>query len=163
MKSVGNFMNKQITHLREIRDAPEAVAGGIAIGMFFGFTPFFGVKTLLAIAVAWVFRCSKLAAAIAVTLHDLLIPIAPFVLWIEYKVGYWMITRPHQWPKAMHLGHVSLAEFLDWTNFIQMGKPLIIGSLLVGAIFALISYTITHRLLIQLEEKHHMLRPKIDE
>jgi uncharacterized protein (DUF2062 family) len=33
--------------LLAIRDTPEAIAGGVAIGIFFGFTPLFGLKTAL--------------------------------------------------------------------------------------------------------------------
>ena len=53
-------------------DTPHSIALGSAIGIFFGFTPLWSLKTLLSIGVAWVFRCNKLAAAIAVTLHDIL-------------------------------------------------------------------------------------------
>jgi len=40
--------------LRQIRDAPRAVAGGVAIGIFWGFTPLLGFKTLLSIFFAWI-------------------------------------------------------------------------------------------------------------
>ncbi|MGZ5023286.1 MAG: DUF2062 domain-containing protein, partial [Chthoniobacterales bacterium] len=40
--------------LIQINDTPHSVALGSAIGMFFGFTPLFGLKTLLSILVAWV-------------------------------------------------------------------------------------------------------------
>src|SRR5262245_2127912 len=59
--------------LMAIADTPHSIALGSAIGIFFGFTPLYPLKTLLSIAVAWIFRCNKIAAAIAVTLHDVVI------------------------------------------------------------------------------------------
>src|SRR5439155_8507862 len=56
-----------------IADTPHSIALGSAIGIFLGFTPLWSLKTLLSIAVAWMLRCNKIAAAIAVTLHDVII------------------------------------------------------------------------------------------
>ena len=67
---------------------------GSAIGMFFGFTPLYPLKTLLSIAVAWICRCNKVAAAIAVTLHDVLIFAMPAIYFAEYKLGCWVLQRP---------------------------------------------------------------------
>ena len=65
--------------LMAIADTPHSIAFGSAIGIFFGFTPLYPLKTLLSIAVAWIFRCNKIAAAIAVTLHDVLIWAMPAI------------------------------------------------------------------------------------
>jgi hypothetical protein len=40
--------------LMTIADSPHSIALGSAIGIFFGFTPLYPLKTLLSIAVAWV-------------------------------------------------------------------------------------------------------------
>ena len=70
--------------LMTIADTPHSIALGSAIVIFFGFTPLYPLKTLLSIAVAWVFRCNKVAAAIAVTLHDVLIWAMPAIYVAEY-------------------------------------------------------------------------------
>src|SRR5205807_1251273 len=80
--------------LMTIADTPHSIALGSAIGIFFGFTPLWSLKTLLSIAVAWICRCNKIAAAIAVTLHDVLIFVMPAVYFAEYKVGCWSLHRP---------------------------------------------------------------------
>ena len=51
--------------LLAIRDTPEAIAGGVAIGIFLGFTPLFGLKTLGAIFLAWLTRSNIIAAVLA--------------------------------------------------------------------------------------------------
>ena len=80
--------------LMTIVDTPHSIALGSAIGIFFGFTPLYPLKTLLSIVVAWVFRCNKIAAAIAVTLHDVLIWAMPAIYVAEYHLGCWSLQRP---------------------------------------------------------------------
>ena len=77
-----------ITHLRmllQIHDTPHAIAGGVSLGIFFGFTPLFCFRALLAILLAWVFRCSKVAAAIAVNLHELIFFVWPLVYRLDTR------------------------------------------------------------------------------
>src|SRR2546422_10557926 len=80
--------------LMAIADTPHSIALGSAIGIFFGFTPLYPLKTLLSIAVAWVCRCNKIAAAIAVTLHDVGIWAMPAIYIAEYQLGCWSLHRP---------------------------------------------------------------------
>ena len=56
------WFRKHSLKLLAIRDTPQAIAGGVAIGMFFGFTPLFGLKTILAIFCAWLTGSNILAA-----------------------------------------------------------------------------------------------------
>src|SRR5438067_7554442 len=79
--------------LMTIADTPHSIALGSAIGIFFGFTPLYPLKTLLSIAVAWVCRCNKIAAAIAVTLHDVVIWAMPAIYIAEYHLGCWSLHR----------------------------------------------------------------------
>ena len=67
-----------------IEDTPHSIALGVAIGIFFGFTPLWSLKTLLSIAVAWLFKSNKIAAAISVQLHDLILPFMPAIYLWEY-------------------------------------------------------------------------------
>ena len=75
------FQDKYEQLLR-VKDAPRAIALGAAVGVFFGFIPLWGVKTLLAIGLARLLRGSLVAAAIAVTLHDVLLPLVPLLLFL---------------------------------------------------------------------------------
>lgn len=66
--SLAHFKQWLASHhmtLMAINDTPHSIALGSAIGIFFGFTPLWSMKTLLSIAVAWVCRSNKIAAAIA--------------------------------------------------------------------------------------------------
>jgi uncharacterized protein (DUF2062 family) len=124
----------------ELRDSPHAIAGGVAIGIFFGFTPLFGLKTLLALGTAWVTRTSKLAAVIVVSLHDLLTPIAPVLLRVEYDIGYWLLSHPHHLPPKLGEHHLHFGELMKWTTFFNIGLPMLIGSLFIAAPCAAVGY-----------------------
>jgi uncharacterized protein (DUF2062 family) len=128
-----------------MNDTPHSVALGSAIGIFFGFTPLWSLKTLLSIAVAWVCRCNKIAAAIAVTLHDVLIFVMPAVYFAEYKLGCWTLRRP---PPAHRVRfHFGLHDYLNWGMFQHLVWPAIIGSLFLAIPSAVFVYCLM-RLLI---------------
>src|SRR2546423_13050349 len=80
--------------LMTIADSPHSIALGSAIGIFFGFTPLYSLKTLLSIAFAWICRSNKVAAAIAVTVHDVAIFAMPPIYFLEYKLGCCALHRP---------------------------------------------------------------------
>ena len=96
--TLNKWLTKNFEHLLKIKASPDTIALGAAVGVFFGFIPLLGLKTLLAIGVTWIFGGNKLAAAIAVTLHDLLLPIVPMLIRFEYDLGYWISNNPHEFP-----------------------------------------------------------------
>jgi uncharacterized protein len=57
------WLSKHHMTLMTIADTPHSIAFGSAIGIFFGFTPLYPLKTLLSIAVAWAWpmqqNCSR--------------------------------------------------------------------------------------------------------
>ena len=71
---IHQWMRAHHMTLMNLPDTPHSIALGAAIGMFFGFTPLFTMKTLLAFAITWLCRANKTAAIITVTLHDILLP-----------------------------------------------------------------------------------------
>jgi uncharacterized protein len=126
-------------------DTPHSIALGSAIGIFFGFTPLWSLKTLLSIAFAWICRCNKIAAAIAVTVHDVLIFVMPAIYFAEYKVGCWTLHRP---PPAHRIRfHFGLHDYLDWGVFQRLVWPAVIGSLFLAIPSAVMVYFIMRMLI----------------
>lgn len=125
--------------------------------MFMGFTPLFGVKTLLSLIGAYLLRCSKLAAVISVSLHDVVWPFLPFLLKVEYDIGYFLLSHPHVMPAKMVVKNLHMADMLKWTTFLEVGRPLLVGSLFVSAPAALITYAIMLPLLKR-RETHRLAR-----
>ena len=139
-----DYVRTLCRRLLELRDTPHAIAGSVAIGVFYGFTPLFGVKTLLSLVTAWLARCSKIAAVISVSLHDVVTPLWPFLLRLEYEIGFWILSHPHQLPPKLALHHVKLFELLKWSTFPKLGLPTLLGSVVIAVPSAVIAYTISY-------------------
>jgi uncharacterized protein (DUF2062 family) len=116
-----------------LKETTHAIALGTAIGMFFGFVPLWGFKTLLALGVARLVRGNLLATAIAATLHDIALPLMPLLLRWEYDIGYWLLSHPHELPPSLHLSHHSPAIWFRWSTFLTVGRPLLLGALVFAA------------------------------
>ncbi len=147
-RSVAHFKEWLSEHhmtLMTIADTPHSVALGSAIGMFFGFTPLYPLKTLLSIVVAWICRCNKVAAAIAVTLHDVLIFAMPAIYFAEYKLGCRVLHRPP--PMHIHLGRIGFRDYVNWHLFSRWIWPALIGSLFLAIPAAIAAYLLM-RLLV---------------
>ncbi|MBU6400937.1 MAG: DUF2062 domain-containing protein [Verrucomicrobia bacterium] len=157
MKSPNKFdlrswFGQHYHNLVGIADTPSAIATGFAVGVFFGFTPLLGLKTLLSIVAAWVLRSSKIAAVIGVTLHDVILPFLPLLLRFEFQLGYWLLSNPHQLPPRFHISGIQPREFLQWTTFLTVGGPLLIGSMIIGIPGAIAAYWIAKGLVIEYQK-----------
>ncbi|MFD0892482.1 DUF2062 domain-containing protein [Luteolibacter ambystomatis] len=149
------WLHEKWTHLFLLKDRPHAIALGVGLGMFWGFTPFLFFKTLLAMGTSRLFRGNVVAAAIAVQLHDVTIPISPWLLLWEYRVGYWLLHAPHEFPP----GHPKVSELLRWSTIFTVGKPLVLGSLLLAVPIGVISYGLMLRYLERREAKRAAAPP----
>ncbi|MFL6541363.1 MAG: DUF2062 domain-containing protein [Chthoniobacterales bacterium] len=133
--------------LMAIEDSPHAIALGMAIGVFFGFTPLWSLKTLLSIGVAWLFNSNKIAAAISVTLHDVILPFMPAIYWWEYKLGYY--TLNHAKPPKVQFAHMAMHDYLHWKRFVSVIWPTLIGSLFLALPCAVVFYFIVRALVVR--------------
>jgi uncharacterized protein (DUF2062 family) len=149
MAHLKQWLGEHHMTLMAIADTPHSIALGSAIGIFFGFTPLYPLKTLLSIAVAWVCRCNKIAAAIAVTLHDVLIFAMPAIYFAEYKLGCWTLGRTP--PHRIRFGPFALRDYLHWHVFSRVVWPTFwpafIGSLFLAVPSAIIIYFVMRLLL----------------
>jgi len=150
-----NWLHNHSLKLLAIRDTPEAIAGGVAIGVFFGFSPFFGFKTLLSLLFAWLMRCNLLAAVIAVTLHDLTWPFIPVIYRFEYDLGFWLRSSPHHFPPPLRHMHWDARAWPSFGVFYNtIGKPLMLGSIVFGTPCAVATFFLTRQGLIAYRRKH---------
>lgn len=124
--------------LMTLPDTPHAIALGSAIGMFFGFTPLFGLKTLLSFGGAWLCKANKTAAVITVTLHDVLLPFVPAMFFWQYKVGMWAMYG--RVPQRPGFRQVALRDYMEWTTFLTVGRPILVGSLYLALPAAVVVY-----------------------
>jgi hypothetical protein len=143
MSRVRQFLLRQYRRwkaaLTQIRDTPHAIAGGVAIGVMFGFTPLYGFKTVLAVLVAWLFSCSKLSAVLAVAAHDIFFPLAPLILRWQFQIGFFLVNHPHRWPPKLSPKHFHFENYLSLKTF-HVLWPTFVGSLVIGTPIAVVSY-----------------------
>ncbi len=150
------WLHKHSLKLLAITDTPEAIAGGVAIGMFFGFTPFFGLKTILTIFLAWLSGSNILAAVLASAAHDVILPLMPAIYLWEYDVGYWLLSQPHQWPSALPKLHWEGLSLRAWLLFLTgVGKPLMVGGCVCAMPFAVLTFVLTKNFVARHQRKKH--------
>jgi uncharacterized protein len=118
--------------LVRLRGRPEALARGLACGVFAGLFPFFGSQTVLALLLALIFRGNKILAAVGPWISNPFtsVPIYAF----NFYVGKWLLNDRTQ----------TQVSFQSWQEIMQLGSqilwPLLVGCLFVGFICAIISY-----------------------
>jgi len=170
--SLTRWFHAHSLKLLAIRDTPEAIAGGIAIGIFFGFTPLWGFKTLLSIFFAWLTRSNILAAVLAGSLHDVIFPFMPLIWRFEFEIGYWVLSHPHQfppthvglhWREQIHWREHSWSEWVE-TFLFGVGRPTLVGSVVLGAPLSVLSFFLSKVLVARHQaKKQHQKEPAVQQ
>ncbi|CAK6688700.1 hypothetical protein IFHNHDMJ_00460 [Synechococcus sp. CBW1107] len=109
--------------------SPGQRARGLAAGVFCGCFPFFGVQTLLGIALASVMRGNHLLAAAGTWISN------PFtyvpLYWINYRIGSLLLGPGKGWPGLEVMRSEAIWQ-LGWSFVNRM----LLGSLLMGLVAA---------------------------
>ena len=157
LKQISDYLSRWLREhslkLLAIRDTPNAIAGGVAIGIFLGFTPLFGFKTALAIFFAWVTRTNIIAAILATTLHDLLLPLMPVIFLWEYKIGFMLLNG--KWPERLRDSRIHLhwSEWRNWRIFLKVFVPTLMGSVFCCVPAAMVSFFATRGIVVRHRRK----------
>ena len=139
------LVRRWLDTLLHVADTPERTAAAFALGVFFGFSPFLGFHTLLAIIFAFLFNLNRVAALLGVY-SNLPWIIAPYYA-IVTMLGAKIIG--HQPPvgfKAQMSALFELSVFHAdfWHQLITILKPLLwpytVGSMLGAVVMAAVAY-----------------------
>lgn len=134
-------------YLRIVRtdDTPSKVAFGVAIGVFWGIFPTFGIGLILAYFFAWLLKVNKASAILGGLIMN---PITtPFFWGLSALIGVTIIGGKSE---------VILNELKTGGIFKAVGHSFItyvIGNLIVSIIFGIISYYITLEILKRRKRK----------
>src|SRR5262245_23685906 len=79
--------------LLAIDDPPERTALAFSIGGFIAFSPFLGLHTILATALAFLFRFNKIAIYTGTFINNPLFTLVPIII-ASYGVGAFVLGRP---------------------------------------------------------------------
>ena len=117
-----------------LRGKPKTLSRGLAVGVFAGFFPFFGLQTFIGIFLATLFRGSKVAAVAGTWISNPLtyLPIYLF----NYKVGKFLLRIESQPINQLDLESFSKLKELGST----VAATFIFGCFVVGLIAGLIAY-----------------------
>lgn len=125
--------------LSRIRESPNSVAMGLAVGVFVGCLPIIPFQTVAALGVAFIFRCSKIAAALGTWITNPLY--APFVYYGLYLVGKMIIPVGKKEFEPEDLTLMNIVG-MGWDFFLLM----MFGGFVVGLILSFATYMVSVRL-----------------
>jgi uncharacterized protein len=132
--SLGRQIRLVYLKLLRLQDKPEVVAKGLAVGVFTGCFPFFGMQSLLAFLLATIVRGSKVAALAATWISNPLTSVPLYIF--NYKIGKLLLgTEDTALPP---LNIESFAAFKELGSIFAI--TLLTGSFVVGMIAGVITY-----------------------
>jgi uncharacterized protein (DUF2062 family) len=80
---------------------------------------------------------------ISVSLTDVVTPLWPVILEMEYNAGRQILRLFHEIPPAQPSMHFHIHEVMHWRTFFDVGFPMLVGSLLLSVPAALFAYWLT--------------------
>jgi uncharacterized protein (DUF2062 family) len=141
-------MRAWIRNLVKVKDTPEALARGLAVGFFFGVSFFWGLQIALAVLVSYLVRGNKVVAAAMTAISN---PLTSLPLYsLCYLVGHVLVGGADTLP--------DFATVHSIDGFLALGPhfffTMLVGTTLVGAAGAVVVYFSSNRLLAALRRWH---------
>jgi uncharacterized protein (DUF2062 family) len=162
------LVRKWVEQLLHIHDSPKRTAAAFALGVFFGFSPFLGLHTVLGIIFAFVFNLNRVAVLVGVYSN------LPWIIGAWYAVttaaGAWVLGThlpPDFGARFRALFELSLFQPGFWDQLAFLMRPLVwpcvVGSTIGALLLALIAYWLTFGFL-EARHRHHLhhLHPRAD-
>ncbi|MDJ0633475.1 MAG: DUF2062 domain-containing protein [Xenococcaceae cyanobacterium MO_188.B29] len=120
--------------LLRLRGKPKVLSRGLAVGVFAGFFPFFGLQTFIGILLATLFRGSKVAAAAGTWISNPLTYLPIYIF--NYKVGRLLLGV-----KSQPVSQLDLQSFAEFKELgFTFAITLIFGCFVVGLTAGIIAY-----------------------
>ena len=126
-------LKQQFKKILSLDAHPGHISAGFAVGVLISFTPFFGLHTPLAIALAFIFRLNKLTCITGAWVNTPL-TIVPILI-ASYNLGSFL-----QGKQAKEITFNSL----DWHSLQPYAKSILLGSSIIGFFAAVASYFICY-------------------
>ncbi|NET46533.1 DUF2062 domain-containing protein [Okeania sp. SIO2B3] len=116
-----------------MRGTPEYIARGLAMGVFAGLFPIFGLQTIVGVALATLFRGHKIAAAAGTWVSNPLTYVPIYA--INFQVGRLLLNSQEEFiPESI----ISFQELMKYGS--QFVVALFLGCLVMGIICGTVSY-----------------------
>lgn len=133
-------IREQFRSLWNSHTSPRKLALALAIGVFLGASPLWGLHTLLALSLCFLVGLNKPATLFGTLVSNPLF--APFLIFLSLETGSWLL-----YGRAAHLSlpdikvHFRSPQWQDILN--EYLLPYCIGSVIVGLVLAFITFWIS--------------------
>ena len=131
--------------VKKLHGDPHYVAMGMAIGVFISITPTMPFHTVIAVALAFIFRGSKAAAALGVWFCNPLT--APLFYWGSYKAGMLILGKPG----SFNVKFESILELLKLGTDVTMA--MITGGVILGILPGIAAYFLTRKVFLTIRSR----------
>jgi len=139
--------------LLAIDDPPERTALAFSVGVFIAFSPFLGLHTIAATALAFLFRFNKIAIYTGTFVNNPFFTLVPIIV-ASYAVGAFILGRPLTIPaegvELLKNPHLSTGDYYrrlfvqSWNDVVW---PFSVGGMVLSVICSLLAYPLTLRTL----------------
>ena len=139
--------------LLAIDDPPERTALAFSIGVFIAFSPFLGLHTIMATALAFLFRFNKIAIYTGTFVNNPFLTLVPIII-ASYAVGAFILGKPLRIPdeglELLKNPRIFTGEYYEklfvqcWNNVVW---PFSVGALALSVVCSLVAYPLTLRAL----------------
>ena len=150
--------------LLHIHDTPERTAAAFALGVGIGFSPFVGLHTLMALALAFFFNLNRVAVLAGCWLN------LPWFMGPYYAattaLGAWLTSTPM--PPQFVTQLEGIWNLPDWRDRLpalgHLLRPLLLpytlGSILAAVPIGLVTYRVTLAFLLARKRHHKHIEPE---
>jgi uncharacterized protein len=158
------LLKRWLDALLHINDTPQRTAGAFALGVFLGFSPFLGLHTVVAIALAFTFSLNRVAVLLGVysNLPWIMAPYYAFTTMIGAALLR-TTPRPDLQDRLADVFQLSVRSSAFWHEIGQLLRPLLwsytIGSLLGAAVLAALAYRGALEFVIR-RRQYHLTHPR---
>lgn len=139
MLSWARRLREQFRSIWLSHSSPRKLALALALGVFLGASPLWGLHTLLAIAMCFLLGLNKPATLFGTLVSNPLL--APFLIFFSLETGSWLL-----YGRAAHLSLQEINEQFrtpDWQGLLnEYFVPYCMGSVVVGLALALVTFWI---------------------
>lgn len=134
--------------LLAIDDPPERTALAFSIGVFIAFSPFLGLHTIMATAIAFLFRFNKIAIYTGTFINNPFFTLVPIII-VSYAVGAVVLGRPWHIPDEglellrnpeLFSGDYYRRIFVESWNIVW---PFSVGATVLSVVCSVLAYPIT--------------------
>jgi uncharacterized protein (DUF2062 family) len=162
------FIVKKTKKILGLNDSPHSIALGVAIGIAVALSPTIPFHMIQAFFFSWVFRANKTAAVLtvwvsnpftdvpmffseyltgALLLNDSIIDLEDFSGYVHQVLAFTLTDPVNLW------NQITTLLKLTWED---IGKPLLLGSVIWAAILSPICYILTYKIVL----KRHIAKQK---